>query len=229
MARKMLNALKKKGGPKTLLLVLLAFVIGLVTFRALYRKSGRVETYNSCSAGKHYDARQKKCVCNPGTEWDSAKKMCMKPTVCSAGKQYDPRQKKCVCNPGTEWDSAKKMCVKPRVKKTWKNVTINRFGSYQNYGQGQGRSGTVACTDKFPKGHSGIWTAINPQVMGFGSTVPCGTKLRVTDPKTGKSQEVVVMDGGGSDGLDIDDIGYRNIVPKNYDGKRKGYTVEQLA
>jgi hypothetical protein len=151
---------------------------------------------------------------------------------CSPGKHYDALRKKCVCDTGTNWDSVMKKCVRPppaRVIKKWSNVTINRFGSYKNFGQGRGFAGTVACTAQFPKGQPGIWTAINPQVMGFGSSVPCGAKLRVTDPRTGKSQELVVMDGGGSDGIDIDDDGYRALVPENYDGKRGGYTVERLA
>lgn len=79
------------------------------------------------------------------------------------------------------------------------------------------------CQDAFPHGHDGIWTAANPRLG-----LKCGSKLRVTDPQTKKTQELVVMDGGGSEGLDIDDIGYRNLVPPGFDGLRKGYTVELL-
>ena len=82
---------------------------------------------------------------------------------------------------------------------------INRFGDYRRFGQGKagGAMKTVTCTG-IPGNYEGLWTAANAKKLGF-PRVPCGVRLRVTDPATKRSTVVVVADGGGSEGLDLDD------------------------
>jgi len=109
--------------------------------------------------------------------------------------------------------------------KKWTGIQLNRFGDYAAYGQG-GKSAmkTVACTG-LPGKYDGFWTAMNTSKFGF-TALPCGTKLRVT--AGGKSVDVVVADGGGSEGLDLDDRAYKTLFSTG-DGLRPGATVEQLS
>ena len=108
--------------------------------------------------------------------------------------------------------------------KKWTGIQLNRFGDYAAYGQG-GKSAmkTVACTG-VPGNYDGLWTAMNTSKFGL-TTLPCGTKLRVT--AGAKSVDVVVADGGGSEGLDLDDRAYKALFSTG-DGLRPGATVEQL-
>lgn len=106
---------------------------------------------------------------------------------------------------------------------TWTNIKINRFGDYTNFGQGQGWMGTVACTGRIPP-PAGEWTAMNFQAFGLPS-LPCGMGLTVTNPATGASVRVTVVDGGGSDGLDLDNAAYAVLVPPGTDGIVGGITV----
>jgi hypothetical protein len=110
---------------------------------------------------------------------------------------------------------------------TIRNVTVNRFGDYRNFGQGKppGAMATVTCTG-VPGDYAGLWTAANYQKLGF-PRVPCGLRLRVTDPATKRSTTVVVADGGGSEGLDLDDAAYRQLYADG-DGLRPGALIEVL-
>ena len=110
--------------------------------------------------------------------------------------------------------------------KTWTNIQLNRFGDYAPYGQGgnwKTAMKTVTCTG-IAGNYDGFWTAMNTSKFGL-TTLPCGTKLRVTAGS--KSVDVVVADGGGSEGLDLDDRAYKTLFSTG-DGLRPGGTVEQL-
>eukprot|EP00887_Chlorella_sp_A99_P001545 scaffold8.g1545.t1 len=103
---------------------------------------------------------------------------------------------------------------------TWTNVAINRYGSYANFGQGQNWMGVVSCTGRMaPPG--GLWAAMNYRAFGLPS-LPCGMHLVVS--KGGRSVTVTVVDGGGSDGLDLDDDAYGAVAPGG-DGMVGGFTV----
>jgi hypothetical protein len=102
---------------------------------------------------------------------------------------------------------------------------INRFGDYRNFGQGKKTMKTVTCTG-IPGNYAGLWTAANHTKLGF-PRVPCGLRLRVTDPATKRSVVVVVADGGGSEGLDLDDAAYKQLYAGG-DGLRPGAVVEVL-
>lgn len=110
--------------------------------------------------------------------------------------------------------------------KKWTDIQLNRFGDYALYGQGSNwktAMKTVTCTG-VPGNYDGFWTAMNVSKFGL-TTVPCGTKLKVT--AGGKSVNVVVADGGGSEGLDLDDRAYKTLFSSG-DGLRPGGIVEQL-
>ncbi len=115
----------------------------------------------------------------------------------------------------------------PAPKQTIRNVMVNRFGDYRRFGQGSaaGKMSVVTCTGQAGN-YAGLWTAANHQKLGF-PRVPCGLRLRVTDPATGRSTTVVVADGGGSEGLDLDDAAYRQLYADG-DGLRAGAVVEIL-
>ena len=109
--------------------------------------------------------------------------------------------------------------------KKWTDIQLNRFGDYAAYGQGSnwGAMKIVACTG-VPGNYDGFWTAMNTSKFGYAK-LPCGAKLRVTAGS--KSVNVVVADGGGSEGLDLDDRAYKTLFSTG-DGLRPGATVEQL-
>ena len=128
-------------------------------------------------------------------------------------------------NSGSYGDS-----LKPHTSgQEWSNILVNRFGNYTQYGQNGGYMNTVACTDKYATtGLTGIWAAMNYQKFGL-SSLPCGSRYLVTDPRTGRTTVVVITDGGGSEGLDIDDAGYRELFPSaSQDGLVGGMTVRRL-
>lgn len=108
---------------------------------------------------------------------------------------------------------------------SWTNMKVNRFGDYTAFGQGQGWMGTVACTGKIAP-PAGLWAAMNFQAFGL-SSLPCGMGLTVTNPATGASVHVTVVDGGGSLGLDLDNQAYAAIMPAGTDGIVGGITVTQ--
>lgn len=114
-----------------------------------------------------------------------------------------------------------------RAGRRWASIRANRFGDYRIYGEGAGHARTVACTDSFPRGAPGAWTAMNYGAFGLDG-LPCGMRLRVSDPSSGRSAEVVVMDGGGSEGLDLSDSAYRSLFGADRDGLVSGMDVEEL-
>ena len=127
--------------------------------------------------------------------------------------------------PGTPAANRKLTAAAPSTKK-WTDIQLNRFGDYAAYGQGSNWKGamkTVACTG-VPGNYDGFWTAMNTSKFGYAK-LPCGAKLRVTAGS--KSVNVVVADGGGSEGLDLDDRAYKTLFSTG-DGLRPGATVEQL-
>ena len=85
---------------------------------------------------------------------------------------------------------------------------------------------TVACTG-VPGAYDGLWTALNTSKFSLPK-LPCGAKLRVTMPDSKRSVDVVVADGGGSEGLDLDDQAYRKLFDAGVDGLRPGALVELL-
>lgn len=106
----------------------------------------------------------------------------------------------------------------PVVGRTWSNIICNRFGDYGAYGQGRGTISTVTCATQLgTSAPPGLWTALNPVAFGLPA-VPCGMRLRIFNPATGASVDVTVVDGGGSNGLDLDDQAYRALFGPTADG-----------